>query len=124
MVISVRNDEEAIVRTVETCFATDYPDEKREVIVVNDGSTDATAQSLEKLKPRFPKLKVFTLPPSGKRHGMATGVRNASGELIVFVDSDTWLYPSALRQIVCGFEDPTLGAASGHTEVSTPASTR
>src|SRR5579883_2885880 len=118
IVISVRNEEDAIAKGVESCFAADYPDEKREVIVVNDGSTDNTAKVLEGLAEKYPKLTVRSIPPSGKRDGMATGVRLAKGELIVFVDSDTFLYPDSLKQIVCGFEDPTLGAASGHTEVA------
>ncbi len=118
IVISVRNEEDAITKTVESCFGADYPDDKREVIVVNDGSTDSTPQVLEKLQKKYPRLIVRSIPPSGKRDGMATGVRLAKGELIVFVDSDTFLYPDSLRHIVCGFEDPTLGASSGHTEVA------
>jgi hyaluronan synthase len=117
IIISVRNEENAIARTVETCFRTDYPAENRQVIVVDDGSTDATPQVLRELCKRFAELKVVTLPPTGKRAAMATGVLKASGEIIIFVDSDTFLFPDALRQIVCGFEDPTLGASAGYTEV-------
>lgn len=117
VVITVRNEEDAIGRTLDTCYACDYPDALREVIVCNDGSTDRTPQVLEEYQKKYPSLRVFTLPPSGKRHGMATGVHNAKGEIIVFVDSDTFLFPNALRRIVCGFEDRTLGAVAGHTEV-------
>ncbi len=117
IVISVRNEENAITRTIETCYETDYPDEKREVIVVNDGSTDGTQKVLEELQNRFLDLKVFSLPPTGKRAAMATGVLKASGEIITFVDSDTFMFRDALRHIVCGFEDPTLGASAGYTEV-------
>jgi hyaluronan synthase len=117
IVISVRNEQDAIGRTLDTCYAADYPDHLREVIVCNDGSTDGTGRVLEQYQKKYPALKVFTLPPSGKRHGMATGVRNAVGEIVVFVDSDTFLYPSALRRIVCGFEDRSLGAVAGHCEV-------
>jgi hyaluronan synthase len=117
IVISVRNEEEAIARTVDTCYATDYPADKREVLVVNDGSTDGTARVLEELQKKHADLKVCTLPPSGKRAAMAVGVRKARGEIIVFVDSDTFLFPDSLRNIVCGFEDPSLGASAGYTEV-------
>ncbi len=117
IVISVRNEENAIARTVETCYATDYPDDKREVLVVNDGSTDGTLRVLTELKKTYPTMKVFSQPPTGKRAAMAQGVLNASGEIITFVDSDTFLRKDALRHIVCGFEDPTLGASAGYTEV-------
>jgi hyaluronan synthase len=117
IVISVRNEEAAITRTVDTCFEANYPDDKREVIIVNDGSTDGTARVLRNVQKKYPDLKVLTLPPSGKRFAMAEGVRKARGEIIVFVDSDTFLFPDSLKNIVCGFEDPTLGAAAGYTEV-------
>lgn len=117
IVISVRNEEDSIARTVETCYRTDYPAEKREIIVVNDGSTDGTERVLQELARRFPDLKSFSLPPSGKRAAMAQGVLKATGEIVIFVDSDTFLFPDALRHIVCGFEDPTLGASAGYTEV-------
>jgi hyaluronan synthase len=117
----VRNEEAEIVKTVESCYAADYPDDRREVIVVNDGSTDKTwAVLLELQKKRFPKLRVFDIPPSGKRPGMAKGIQEARGELLVFVDSDTYVDPMALRHIVSGFEDPSLGAVSGLTTVGNP----
>ncbi|MDD5655738.1 MAG: glycosyltransferase [Elusimicrobia bacterium] len=117
VVIAVRNEEKAIARTVESCFKADYPSERREVIVVDDGSTDATPRELEALRRRFAKLRVHTLKPSGKRFAMAEGVRRAAGEIIVFLDSDTYVHEDSLRRIVCGFEDPTLGASAGYAEV-------
>ena len=117
IIISVRDEEEAIARTVETCYRTDYPAAKREVLVVDDGSKDGTPRVLRELRKKFPDLQVRTLPPQGKRAAMAQGVLDATGEIIIFVDSDTFLFPDALRHIVCGFEDPTLGASAGYTEV-------
>jgi hyaluronan synthase len=117
VVIAVRNEQDVIERTIESIYAADYPPEKREVLVVNDGSTDGTADAIGRSKQRFPELQAFTLPPSGKRMGMSTGVRAGKGEIVVFVDSDTILHRMALRHIVSGFDDPTLGAQSGLTGV-------
>jgi len=117
IIIPVRNEENSIARTVETCYRTQYPDKKREILVVDDGSSDGTPRVLRELADKFPDLKICSLPPSGKRRAMAEGVLKASGEIVIFVDSDTFLFPSALMHIVCGFEDPALGASAGYTEV-------
>lgn len=118
IVISARNEEAAIEATIDSCFAVDYPPDKLEVIAVDDGSTDGTPAAVARALKKHPKLKARRIPPSGKRDGMATGVRLAEGELVVFVDSDTFLYPDAIRQIVSGFQDPTVGAIAGNTEVA------
>lgn len=117
VVISVRNEENNIAHGVSTFFETDYPAGLREIVVVDDGSSDRTPEVLRQLQLRYPALKVFTIPPSGKRRGMAEGVLQVKGEIVVFMDSDTFLAPDALREIVCGFEDRSLGAVSGYTGV-------
>lgn len=118
IVISARNEEAAIEATIDSCYAVDYPLDKIEVIAVDDGSTDGTPQAIERAMAKYPHLKARSIPPSGKRDGMATGVRLATGEIVVFVDSDTFLYPDALRHIVSGFQDLGVGAIAGNTEVS------
>jgi hyaluronan synthase len=117
VVISVRNEEDAIERTIRSALDADYPPEKREVIVVDDGSSDRTLEILKDLEKRLPALKVVSIPPSGKRFGMAEGVQKARHEIVLFMDSDTRMRPDAMRRIVCGFEDPSLGAAAGLAEV-------
>ncbi len=118
VVISARNEREGIAACVSSCYMTEYPKEKREVIVVDDGSTDGTAGALLELKKTFPKLKAFSIPASGKRFAMAKGIKEATGEIVVVLDSDTILERTALKHIVSGFDDPTLGGVSGYTAVA------
>jgi cellulose synthase/poly-beta-1,6-N-acetylglucosamine synthase-like glycosyltransferase len=112
--VAVKNEEEVIERCVASLFASDYP--SLEVIVIDDGSTDATPQLLEELKDRHPSLDVVTLPDSvGKKRALTIGVLQASGEIFVFSDSDCVVEHDAISRVVMAFTaHPELGAVSGH----------
>ncbi len=116
-VVPCMNEEEAISKTVSKCFEADYPQEKLEVIVINDGSTDGTAEQLAKLSKRFPRLVVVNWETNrGKRHGMAEGFRLATGEIIIQLDSDSYIEPKSFRNIILPFSHPEIGAVCAHAD--------
>jgi len=118
IVLPVKNEEQVIGQAMSSCYEAAYPAEKRQVIVINDGSTDRTGAALEALRTRYPDLEVVTWECNrGKIHGMVEGLKRARGELVVFLDSDTVLERDALRAIAAEFHDPTVGAVSGHVDV-------
>jgi glycosyltransferase involved in cell wall biosynthesis len=83
-IICAFNEEKTIKEVTAT--ACDYFFD--EIIVVNDGSTDRTADILAELS-GLPRLKCITLPENkGKGYAMATGVENSTSEIIVFIDAD------------------------------------
>jgi hyaluronan synthase len=57
----------------------------------------------------------------GKREAMAAGARAATGEILVYVDSDSFIRRDGIKKIVQGFVDPTVAAVAGHTEVANVA---
>ncbi len=90
-IVPARNEESNITRVVESLAA---QPEIREIIVVDDQSTDGTSQLLEGLVKRFPHLKTARtemLPPgwTGKNHAIWTGLEHATGEWLLFTDADT-----------------------------------
>ena len=132
IIIPCFNEENWIQRTIRSCMNQDYPVDKLQVIVVDDCSND---HSLEKIKEIIEKLKAadaggqsyhvaerlsyYRQPRNmGKRDAMAVGARLAKHELLVFVDSDSFLDPFAVRNIVQPFKDKEMGGVSGRTDVA------
>jgi cellulose synthase/poly-beta-1,6-N-acetylglucosamine synthase-like glycosyltransferase len=99
-IIPARNEEASIERAVESVTA---QPEVVEVIVVNDQSSDRTAEILAQLAARLPKLRVLTagdLPRgwTGKNHAVSLGAAAAAGDWLLFTDADTGHLPGSTRQ--------------------------
>ena len=118
VIVPAFNEEEGIIGTIESCLAVDYPAELLEVIVVNDGSTDRTWERILEAKARWPQVYAVDLGRNhGKRGAMAEGVRRSGGEVLCFVDSDSYLERDAVTAIVQPFTDLRVGGVVGHAYV-------
>ncbi|WP_042472295.1 glycosyltransferase [Bacillus ndiopicus] len=128
IIIPVFNEEKWIQRTILSCMNQYYPVDKLEVIVVDDCSTDKTKHNADEIAElihqegeRFKtseRLFVHQLPQNGgKREALIAGVHMAKHDLVVFVDSDSFLEPNAIRNLVQPFQDPKMGGVAGRTEV-------
>ena len=119
VIIACKNEEDSIRRTIDCVYEADYPSELLEVVVVNDGSTDGTLEEMNKAKAVYPSLRVVDFKENrGKRHGMAVGAEMAVGDILVYIDSDSFIRRDGLYNIVQGFTDRTVGAICGHANVS------
>lgn len=116
-IIPAKNEEGAIANTISKCFESHYPKDRFEVVVVNDGSTDGTWKEISKMNKKFPSLKAINWKENkGKRYAMAEAVRNSTGEIIVQLDSDSYLTPESLVFLVAPFKTAHVGAVSAHTD--------
>jgi hyaluronan synthase len=129
IVVPCFNEEQWIQRTISGCINQDYPIDKLEVIVVDDCSND---RSFEKIKEFVEELKIQEQrydienrlyyvrqeKNAGKREALAKGTLMAKHELVVFVDSDSFLDPFAIRNLVQPFKDTKMGGVSGRTDVA------
>jgi hyaluronan synthase len=116
-IVPSKNEEEVIEQTIENCFKVDYPKEKVEVIAVNDGSTDKTGEIMKSLRGKYKNITVIDWKINrGKKHAMVEGFRLAKGEIVIQLDSDSFIDPKTFRKIVEPFQNPTVGAVSAHTD--------
>lgn len=122
IVMPAFNEEDAIARSIRSLLTVDYPREKLEVVVVDDGSTDGTAAEIDRVRAESDgRVQVIGFPRNrGKRAAMGAGMRATRAEVLAFVDSDSILEPAALRTLVQGFADPEVGAVCGHADVLNP----
>lgn len=117
-VVPCKNEEGVIYRTVSKCFSSRYPKHKLEVIVVNDGSTDRTAEVLQRARRDFKQLVVVDWRVNrGKRHAMAEGFRRAKGDIVIQLDSDSYIDPEALPYLIDYFRNPSVGAVCAHAYI-------
>ena len=118
IIIPVKNEEENIENCIKSCIDSSY--KNKEIIVVNDGSTDKTPSILERLTKENPnELTVLHLPINlGKKHAIEKAIEKANGKFYVFMDSDCNMLNDAVENFVKIFlSDNEIGAITGHGKV-------
>ena len=120
-VVPAKNEEDNIQETIRRFSKVNYPKNKIEVIAINDGSTDNTVFEMERvareIRHVIPVEIVDWRVNRGKRAGMAEGVRRAKNDIVIFIDSDSFVEKECVKHLVKYFKDPNIGAVSGHTDV-------
>ena len=125
IVIPAFNEEACIEATIDACFSADYPRDQIEVVVVDDGSSDATWERMLAARERYPSLLCVQFSQNrGKRAAMAEGIRRSSGEICVFIDSDSVIESDGLAHIMADFRDARVGASVGSADVMNKAQNR
>ena len=113
VVVPAFNEAVGIAAAVGSLATSDYP--TLEIVVVDDGSTDDTADIVEALG--LANVRVVRQPNSGKATALNTGIAAASHDILVLVDGDTVFQPDTVRMIVQQLRDPSVGAVAGNAKV-------
>lgn len=108
------NEEKVIAKTIQSLLASDYSG-NIEVLVINDGSTDATAEAVRGIGD--PRVRLIDQMNSGKAHALQRGVEESPNEFLIFVDADTQFERDALGYLISACMAPGVGAVSGHARV-------
>jgi glycosyltransferase involved in cell wall biosynthesis len=110
--IPVYNEEAVIRRKLEGVLASDYPPERRQILVVSDASTDRTDAIVQALAHRG--VELIQLPQRrGKTAAENAAVPHSRGAIIVNSDGSVREAPGALKALIARFADPAVGVASG-----------
>ncbi len=111
--ISAYNEEDIIRRRVENLLALDYPREKLEIFIGNDGSTDDTYRILRELSDKMNIRYAVSFIRRGKPAMLNKMVRESEAEIYIFGDARQTFDRFAIRELVRCFGDPDVGAVSG-----------
>ncbi|MGZ4270781.1 MAG: glycosyltransferase, partial [Solirubrobacteraceae bacterium] len=113
VIVPAYNEAVGIEKAVRSLAASTYPG--LEIVVVDDGSTDATADIAEDLG--LAQVCVVRRPNGGKAAALTTGIGETTAEVVVMVDGDTVFEPDTIGRLVRPFGDPDVAAVSGNTKV-------
>lgn len=112
VILPVYNGERWIGRKLESILALNFPLELMEILVVSDGSTDATESIAAEFSKRA-NVHLLRVPRRGKAAALNAALDRAQGEILFFTDVRQQLDRDSLRNLVECFADPTVGVASG-----------
>jgi peptidoglycan-N-acetylglucosamine deacetylase len=116
VVVAAYNEAKVIGATLSSLLKTDYRGEM-EIIVIDDGSLDRTSAEVEKITSTDPRVRLIQQENHGKAHALQRGIAAARNEFIVFIDADTHCQQDTFSQLLAPFNDPKIGAVSGHAKV-------
>ncbi len=114
IMVAVRNEVDVITRCIDSLIAQTYL--KKEIIIVNDASTDDTREILDHEYGNLRGVRIIHLENNlGKKKALACAMGVAKGEIYAFTDSDSVLARDAVSRTVLILEhDKNVGAVSGH----------
>jgi hyaluronan synthase len=120
IIIPAKNEGEVIESVLRTAFNSDYPSAKMRAIAVDDGSTDETWEKMQRAKADpllSPRLELIRHEKNyGKRVALASAIERAHTDIVVCMDSDSFVNTDAIRLLVQPFHDNRVKAVCGHGE--------
>lgn len=121
MLVPCWNEEKTVAGTIESLLALDYPKDKLEIVVIDDGSRDGTRAIAESYAERYPQVKYYYKENGGKYTALNFGIEHSSGELIGCLDADSFVARDGLTEMVKKFNsDPAIMATTPAMKVSHP----
>lgn len=119
IIVPVWNEEKTLRATIESLLALNYPKDKLEILVVDDGSTDNTLSIAREFE-SHPQVKVFTKENGGKHTAVNFGINQTKAEFVGCLDADSFVDKEALIEIMKVFQNKEMMAVTPCMVVKTP----
>lgn len=120
MIVPCYNEEKTVGGTVDSLLKLEYPSDKLRIVLVNDGSTDTTGSVMDRYASHA-QVTVIHQKNGGKHEALNAGIAAAEGDEIVgCLDADSFVHPTALREMIATFDDPMVGATTAAMSVHNP----
>ncbi len=116
VLIAAYNEAKVITATLQSVLATEYAGDI-EVVVVDDGSKDATAAEVERVAAADSRVRLVRQPNQGKAHALQNALAHARHQALVMLDADTQFEPRTIGELVRTLWQPGVAAVSGHVKV-------
>ena len=100
IIVPAYNEEKNIEETINSLIELDYPKDKLEIIIVDDGSTDNTFEIAKKFEEKYDFIKVYKKENGGKASAINYGIKKSKGEYIVILDADSIVPKHALKTML------------------------
>ncbi len=115
VVIPAYNEGRMVLKSIEAVAGANYPRDRLEIVVIDDGSKDDTWHWISEAASRYPGLvtPIRQDRNRGKREALTLGFARAKGEILVTIDSDSVIEPDALLALAGPFANPRIGAVAG-----------
>ena len=114
ILVAAYNEEDIVDAKVENTLRLDYPQEKKQIIFVTDGSTDSTTEKLN----RFNDVLVLHEDSrAGKMAAIKRAMPFVEGEILIFTDANTFLNAEAIKELVKHYRNHKVGAVAGEKRI-------
>ena len=109
IIVPCFNEEKTAASTINSLLGLDYPKDKLQIVLVNDGSKDGTAAVLESFKDQ-PNVSIIHKENGGKHTALNLGIARTKSDFVGCLDADSYATPDSLQRIIHRFENPKVMA--------------
>jgi cellulose synthase/poly-beta-1,6-N-acetylglucosamine synthase-like glycosyltransferase len=112
IILAVHNGADRLRQKIDHLLSLDYPQDRLQIVISSDGSTDETDSIIEEY-PNSSIKHIRCAEHRGKAAALNAGMRIATAEILLFLDIRPWMERGALQFLVSNFADPSVGCVAG-----------